>query len=146
MNIYPSEADEPTQSKQIGFLTSETTVHEQIAFPFHLSCQQDNLHTPDTRETLLTNLRISWNFLFFPSPCSKNVETQSNHQGNVKLKKNEQIKINKVIFVSGDKFLPFPYFKSRRDGYKPVFYGLNNTRPTYSERAHWKTSFLPASW
>ena len=38
MNIYPSEADEPTQSKQIGFLTSETTVHEQIAVPFHLSC------------------------------------------------------------------------------------------------------------
>ena len=34
MSIYPSEADEPTQSKQI----SKTTDYEQIPFPFHLSC------------------------------------------------------------------------------------------------------------
>ena len=39
MSIYPSEADEPTQSKQIsGFLNPKTTDYEQISFPFHFSC------------------------------------------------------------------------------------------------------------
>ena len=101
MSIYPSEADEPTQSKQIaGFLNPKTTDYEQISFLFHFSCWQDNLQTPYTRVTLLTNPRIPWTLQFAASPCSKNVETQSNHEGNVKLEKNEQIKINEVIFVS----------------------------------------------
>ena len=39
MCIYPSEANEPTQSKQIaGFLNPTTTDFVQIPFPFHLSC------------------------------------------------------------------------------------------------------------
>ena len=39
MNTPPSEADEPTQSKQIaGLLNPKTTDYEQIPFPFHLSC------------------------------------------------------------------------------------------------------------